>query len=131
MLAMYSIEILQALDGFAEQRIAWLKQGLVISLIGISAVFLGLAFLFAAIKLFSIAINYQRKRTTVQQGDLIVSCKGKKPISGEVIAAIALAIHQNKEQYHDLEQTILTLNRITRPYSPWSSKIHVLRKPAR
>ncbi|NOZ62753.1 MAG: OadG family protein [Calditrichaeota bacterium] len=116
---------------FSTQKTSALEQGLIISIIGISVVFLGLTVLFGALKIFLFVTNLKDKQTQTQTDGLVIKKKGKEPISGEVVVAISLAIHQNQEQFHDLEETILTLHRITRPYSPWSSKIHVLRKPVR
>lgn len=50
--------------------------------------------------------------------------------SGEVIAAISMALNQHLNA-HDLESTILTINKVRRPYSPWSSHIHTLRHEPR
>jgi Na+-transporting methylmalonyl-CoA/oxaloacetate decarboxylase gamma subunit len=48
--------------------------------------------------------------------------------SGEVFAAIAMAIHEATQQLHDEESTILTIKNTERSYSPWSSKIYTLRE---
>ncbi len=47
--------------------------------------------------------------------------------SGEVIAAIAMALNEHLDA-HDRENTILTINKVRRAYSPWSSKIYSLRE---
>lgn len=47
--------------------------------------------------------------------------------SGEVIAAISMALHDHLDA-HDKESTILTINKVRRSYSPWSSKIYSLRE---
>ena len=47
--------------------------------------------------------------------------------SGEEIAAIVMALHQHLDA-HDNESTILTINKVKRAYSPWSSKIYSLRE---
>lgn len=47
--------------------------------------------------------------------------------SGEVIAAIAMALNEHLNA-HDSENTILTINKVKRAYSPWSSKIYGLRE---
>ncbi|MDE7125420.1 MAG: OadG family protein [Muribaculaceae bacterium] len=47
--------------------------------------------------------------------------------SGEVIAAIAMALNEHLDA-HDRESTILTINKVRRAYSPWSSKIYGLRE---
>lgn len=49
----------------------------------------------------------------------------KEPISGELNAAISAAIHLYvNENYHDEESTVLTIEQVSRRYSPWSSKIY-------
>lgn len=47
--------------------------------------------------------------------------------SGEVIAAISMALRDHLEA-HDRENTVLTINKVRRAYSPWSSKIYSLRE---
>lgn len=52
--------------------------------------------------------------------------------SGEVIAAIAMALDEHFNSKHDLEDTVLTIRRMKRAYSPWNSKIYNMRElPAR
>ena len=46
---------------------------------------------------------------------------------GEVFAAIAMAMHESQNM-HDVEETVLTITRVKRSYSPWSSKIYTLRE---
>lgn len=52
----------------------------------------------------------------------------EKPVkvntSGDEIAAIAMALHLYKNDLHDTESLTLTFNRISKTYSPWSSKIY-------
>ncbi len=48
--------------------------------------------------------------------------------SGEVIAAIAAALSEHFDRKHDIEDTILTIRRMRKAYSPWSSKIYNLRQ---
>lgn len=50
--------------------------------------------------------------------------------SGEEIAAIVMALHEHLDA-HDQENTILTINKVKRAYSPWSSKIYSLREVPR
>lgn len=47
--------------------------------------------------------------------------------SGEEIAAIAMALYDHLNA-HDTENTVLTINKVKRAYSPWSSKIYGLRE---
>lgn len=52
--------------------------------------------------------------------------EGEAHDSGEVIAAIGMALYQHLNA-HDTESTVLTINKVKRAYSPWSSKIYGLR----
>ena len=47
--------------------------------------------------------------------------------SGEEIAAVIMALHQHFN-VHDQESNMLTIRKIRRAYSPWSSKIYSLRQ---
>jgi len=59
--------------------------------------------------------------------DKIITAESSE-ISGEVCAAIAAAIHQMRNDLHDVEDTILTIDKKIVDYSPWSSKIYGLRQ---
>jgi glutaconyl-CoA/methylmalonyl-CoA decarboxylase subunit delta len=48
----------------------------------------------------------------------------KVSTSGDEIAAIAMALHLYANDLHDNESLTLTINKISRAYSPWSSKIY-------
>lgn len=47
-------------------------------------------------------------------------------VSGEENAAIAMALHLFLNEQHDEESGVITIKRIERRYSPWSSKIYSL-----
>lgn len=47
--------------------------------------------------------------------------------SGEEIAAIAMALHGHLDA-HDRESSVLTINKVRKAYSPWSSHIYTLRQ---
>jgi hypothetical protein len=52
-------------------------------------------------------------------------------VSDEEAAAIALAIHMFKIEMHDMESLTITLKKVSRIYSPWSSKIYTIRQNPR
>jgi hypothetical protein len=52
----------------------------------------------------------------------------KDGIPGEVLAAIFMALHEEQKVVHDYENTVLTMNRVVRNYSPWNSKFYGLRR---
>lgn len=60
------------------------------------------------------------KKTTVSSSEKVEKVKS----SGDEIAAIAMALHLYKNELHDSESLTLTINKISRTYSPWSSKIY-------
>lgn len=113
-------------------KLSLFEQGVSITIIGISVVFLSLILLFFCMKFFIRFIAKSKSESSAAQKGLAISGKtGTESITGEIVAAIAMAIHQSREEFHDLDQMILTFNRITRPYSPWSSKIHGIRRFSR
>jgi len=46
----------------------------------------------------------------------------------QLAAVIAIALFQYSKSVHDYETLTLTINRVSRAYSPWSSKIYSLRQ---
>ncbi len=57
----------------------------------------------------------------------MVSTERPSHDSGEEIAAIVMALHDHLDA-HDTESTILTINKVKRAYSPWSSKLYNMRQ---
>ncbi|MFO7922301.1 MAG: OadG family protein [Bacteroidales bacterium] len=49
-------------------------------------------------------------------------------ITGELNAAIGMAIYLYVSEVHDEESGVLTIKKISKRYSPWSSKIYGLRQ---
>lgn len=48
--------------------------------------------------------------------------------AGEVAAVIAMALHLYTKQMQEYENTVVTIQQVIKPYSPWSSKIYGLRQ---
>lgn len=65
-------------------------------------------------------IKDARKKMTAKEE----STKDKEYLSGEVSAAIGMALSLYFKEQHDEESGILTIKRVARTYSPWSSKIY-------
>ena len=55
----------------------------------------------------------------------------KEKLSGEDNAAIVMALYLYGNDLHDQEDPIITMTKVSRTYSPWSSKIYGLRKSPR
>jgi glutaconyl-CoA/methylmalonyl-CoA decarboxylase subunit delta len=75
------------------------------------------------------AIVEQRKQAK-QDVNKIVSEPKKQfdYIPEETAAAIALAISRYKVQFEEMENLRLTINKVSKQYSPWSSKIYSMRQ---
>jgi len=60
----------------------------------------------------------------------LIEVKASEPehISGEVYAAISMALYELNNEAHDIEHAVLTIKRARCPYSPWSSKIYGMRQ---
>jgi Na+-transporting methylmalonyl-CoA/oxaloacetate decarboxylase gamma subunit len=55
----------------------------------------------------------------------------KQNAEGEIHAAIAMALYLYSNELHDQENPVITMIKVSRTYSPWSSKIYGLRKSPR
>jgi len=100
--------------------------GILITIVGMGVVFFALALLSIFFILLTKALkinfkgnNYKSDKTT--QTDKLIDT------TGEIDAAISLALHLHFSELHDYENTVLTINKVQRTYSPWSSKIYGLR----
>lgn len=103
--------------------------GIGMVVIAMSVVFLALALLFIVYRLIGNFFHQKTLQTKVTGEELK---KGEAvEISGEVNAAIAMALYLYQAEMHDEETTVLTIKKVARSYSPWSSKIYTLRKNPR
>jgi glutaconyl-CoA/methylmalonyl-CoA decarboxylase subunit delta len=105
------------------------SQTWIITLVGWSVVFVAL---FLLIFIFNnipklLNMNFKREKVAKPQKVQADTTGNDKYISGDETAAIAMAIHMFFEEQHDEESNIITIKRIERRYSPWSSKIYGLR----
>lgn len=86
-----------------------------------------LSLLFLGFGKISESLMKKNKRNAAKPGTLPSDSDGHEPDSGEAIAAIAAALAEHFGEGHDIEDTILTIRRMKRAYSPWNSKIYNLR----
>jgi Na+-transporting methylmalonyl-CoA/oxaloacetate decarboxylase gamma subunit len=104
--------------------------GIGMTVIAMMVVFSALAILFIIYKnlgRFFINRGAAAKKSVTSE----IKTAGAQPhvaMSGEVNAAIALTLHLYQSELHDYENTVLTIQKVSRTYSPWSSKIYTLRK---
>lgn len=101
--------------------------GVGMTVIGYVIVFIALLLLYIVFYNLTKLITGNIKRTLKKEGQEVDDKKSFE-ISGEVNAAIAAALYLYYNELHDQENTVLTINRVSRAYSPWSSKIYSLRQ---
>ncbi len=99
------------------------SQAVEIAIIGYVIVFTALLLLYIIFTYLAKALIWQNKRKLnklnaskeLKDEDLV--------ISGEVAAAISLAIYLCRD-LHDNESDVITIKKVSKTYSPWSSKIY-------
>jgi Na+-transporting methylmalonyl-CoA/oxaloacetate decarboxylase gamma subunit len=101
-----------------------LNDGLVITLVGYLIVFLALVLLFFVFNAIPKLLNYQKRRALRKKGKEASLIASAEDLSGEANAAIGTAIFMFFNEMHDDEDTIITIRKISKSYSPWSSKIY-------
>lgn len=104
--------------------------GVVMTVTAMGVVFLALVFMFLVFKLFGkFMVSRTNKKEAVSKGVAREETKAKTTsYSGEEIAAIGFALQMFQDDLHVDEATVITINRVGRMYSPWSSKIYGLRQ---
>ncbi len=101
--------------------------GIGMTVIGYSVVFIALLLLYIIFYNLSKAVTLNVRRILRKEGKTEEAGKVEE-ISGEVNAAIAYAIYLYYNDLHDKENPIITINRVSKAYTPWSSKIYGLRQ---
>jgi hypothetical protein len=103
--------------------------GIGMAIVAFSVVMCALALLYFMFKLLSNL--FQTKVTVKNKKESILAVSNQDDIqvlSGEINAAIALAIHLYRNEMHDHEEAVITIKKVTKTYSPWSSKLYMLRQ---
>ena len=78
-------------------------------------------------KIGSLVSRHNKARAHGNDAPQLAEIRSTEHDTGEEIAAIAMALRDHLDA-HDAESTILTINKVRRAYSPWSSKIYNLRE---
>lgn len=105
------------------------ESGVVMAITAMSVVFLALVLIYLIFRfLGKVMVRRANSTEAKSKGDEVVTDKKQKDTSytGEEIAAISLALKLYQNDLHVQESTIITINRVGRMYSPWSSKIYGL-----
>jgi len=101
-------------------------QSVEIAIIGYVIVFTALLLLYIIFTYLAKVLIWQNKRKLHKANKLKELRNEDLVISGEVAAAISMAIFLCRD-LHDNESDIITIKRVSKTYSPWSSKIYGMR----
>jgi glutaconyl-CoA/methylmalonyl-CoA decarboxylase subunit delta len=97
---------------------------LVIAIAGYCIVLLALAFIAYFFTHLHSVQDFLAKRRLAAQATMGVEEKPKTVMTGEENAAIAAALYLYFSELHDEEKYVMTIRKVSKTYSPWSSKIY-------
>lgn len=101
--------------------------GIAMTITAMAVVFMGLFLLFVIFKQIG-KLSISASKRNVRKSGATTTADDAGQESGEIFAAIATALYEMSDDNHDIENTVLTIHKVTRNYSPWSSKIYNLRQ---
>lgn len=102
--------------------------GIAMIMIAMAVVFSSLIFLFLTFKYIAKLYNLDIKKLFSRRRENMQISDEEQEISGDTLAAIALALHLYHQQMQGLEDAVITFRKAAKIYSPWSSKIYGMRK---
>lgn len=97
-----------------------------IAIVGYLIVFIALVTLVAVFSNLPKLINMEARKRMKKRGVTLPDEVKVMTISGEENAAISMALYLFFNEMHDEESNIITIRKVSRSYSPWSSKIYGL-----
>lgn len=106
---------------------ALFPEGIIIAIVGYITVFLALVVLYAVFTYLSKSLNYRARLKLRREGRYKAAEEKQLFITGDVSAAISMALYLYHE-LHDEESNVITIKRVSKTYSPWSSKIYAIRE---
>ena len=117
----------QLLSAFAPAQldpISW-----TIVAVGIGIVFLSLLLVYLFFRyVLTFILNFKLRSFARKKGiDPAVVDSARTMMSGEVNAAIAMALYSYFNELHDVESGVITIKRVSKNYSPWSSKLYSMK----
>lgn len=103
---------------------------LMITFIGMSVVFFSLFLIYLIF--FSLSkIIYRAKKKVSSEDPTIIVKEKYKHLTGEESASIAAALFLYLQEVEEFANATLTIKKVSKIYSPWSSKIYGLRNHPR
>lgn len=106
---------------------ALFPEGIIIAIVGYITVFLALVVLYVVFTYLSKSLNYRARLKLRREGRYKAAEEKQLFITGDVSAAISMALYLYHE-LHDEESNVITIKRVSKTYSPWSSKIYAIRE---
>lgn len=98
-----------------------------IVVIGYMIVFLALIIMYLVFKyLLPLFFKIKLYRRAAREGRALDESE-KTHMAGAANAAIATALYLYFDEQHDEESNVITIRKVSRTYSPWSSKIHSMK----
>ncbi len=104
------------------------NENITIAIVGYIIVFSALVILVAVFLYLPRLVEMEARKRMRRKGIHVPEHEIVAPVSGEENAAIAMAIYLFLNEIHDEESNIITIRKVSRSYSPWSSKIYGLNR---
>ena len=99
--------------------------GWTVALVGYSIVFGALVLLIVIFSTIPKLLNMKVRSELRRKGKKVAETDEETlHVGGDVSAAISMALHMYFNEMHDDESNVMTICRIQKRYSPWSSKIY-------
>jgi cbb3-type cytochrome oxidase subunit 3 len=88
------------------------------SLVVLALMLIGLVFLYRS----------SRRKAADKTPAVAANDEPDAPVPDEVVATIVMMLNDMDEDVHDRDNTVLTIRKVTRNYSPWNSKLLGMRQ---
>lgn len=108
--------------------LADLDLGILVSLVGYMVVLIALGFLVGVFILIPIILKWANQTNNKRQQKKYCKENVCPDITGLEMAAISSAVYLYFISSHDEESNTITIKRVSKNYSPWSSKIYSMNK---
>lgn len=99
-----------------------------VSIIGYVIVMIALSFLWLIYAMIPKLLNQYTKWELKRQGKKECAESDTLGLSADELAAISSALYMYLSELHDYESGMITIKKVSRTYSPWSSKIYSMNK---
>ena len=98
----------------------------IVVVVGVGIVFLSLLIIYLFFRYgLTYILNFRLRHLARKQGlDPVAVESSQTNLSGEVNAAIGMALYLYQNELHDEESGVITIKRVSKTYSPWSSKLY-------